>query len=128
MNVGIVCDFKEERWYSMDFVADTLVEGLPKIAGVIPNKLCPPMRVRFSGRAMPGSFKLAGNLDRVINRLYEYPRYLREHSGLDAYHVVDHSYAHLVHALPAERTVVTCHDVDTFRCLFAPELEPRSYL
>jgi glycosyltransferase involved in cell wall biosynthesis len=31
--------------------------------------------------------------------------------------VVDHSYAHLVHCLPADRTVVTCHDTDAFLCL-----------
>jgi glycosyltransferase involved in cell wall biosynthesis len=28
------------------------------------------------------------------------------------FHVLDHSYAHLVNHLPAERTLVTCHDVD----------------
>jgi glycosyltransferase involved in cell wall biosynthesis len=33
------------------------------------------------------------------------------------FHIVDHSYAHLVHSLPAQRTVVTCHDADAFRCL-----------
>jgi glycosyltransferase involved in cell wall biosynthesis len=27
--------------------------------------------------------------------------------------------------LPADRTVVTCHDLDTFRCLLEPEREPR---
>ncbi|MBC7909379.1 MAG: glycosyltransferase family 4 protein, partial [Pyrinomonadaceae bacterium] len=39
-----------------------------------------------------------------------------------------HSYAQLVHHLPAERTIVTCHDIDTFRCLLEPEREPRSKL
>src|SRR6185295_18885544 len=41
-------------------------------------------------------------------------------------HVVDHSYAQLVHQLPADRTLVTCHDLDTFRSILEPELEPRS--
>ena len=38
------------------------------------------------------------------------------------YHVVDHSYAHVVHVLPASRTVVTCHDADAFLGLVAPHL------
>src|SRR5205823_211201 len=37
-----------------------------------------------------------------------------------AYHVADHSYAHLARALPAGRTGVYCHDVDAFRSLFDP--------
>jgi len=39
--------------------------------------------------------------------------------------VVDQSYAHLVASLPAGRSVVTCHDLDAFRCLFEPASEPR---
>jgi DNA-binding transcriptional LysR family regulator len=33
------------------------------------------------------------------------------------FHLVDHSYAHLVDALPRGRVVVTCHDTDAFRPL-----------
>jgi glycosyltransferase involved in cell wall biosynthesis len=44
----------------------------------------------------------------------------------DVYHVIDHSYGQLVHRLPAARTVVTCHDLDTFRSLLRPEDERRS--
>jgi glycosyltransferase involved in cell wall biosynthesis len=43
----------------------------------------------------------------------------------DAFHIVDHSYAHLVHELPSERTGVLCHDLDTFRCLLGEEVRPR---
>src|SRR5262249_48681405 len=43
----------------------------------------------------------------------------------DLFHVVDHSYAQLLHGLPAERSGVFCHDLDTFRCLLQPEQEPR---
>jgi glycosyltransferase involved in cell wall biosynthesis len=39
---------------------------------------------------------------------------------------VDHSYAHLVHALPPGRALVTCHDLGAFRCLLEPEKEKRS--
>ena len=63
-----------------------------------------------------------------LNRYVDYPRQLRRPPGrgaFDLYHLVDHSYAQLVHALPAGRAVVTCHDLDTFRCLLDPAAEPR---
>ena len=44
----------------------------------------------------------------------------------DVFHVLDHSYAQLVHRLPPDRTVVTCHDLDTFRSVLEPAAEPRS--
>jgi glycosyltransferase involved in cell wall biosynthesis len=86
------------------------------------------MKFRFSRAPLLRKYQSATNLDRVINRLHEYPRFLKRHCGLDVYHIVDHSYAHLVHVLPRDRVIVTCHDVDTFRCLFSPDQEPRSYL
>ena len=43
----------------------------------------------------------------------------------DLYHIIDHSYGQLVHALPPGRAVVTCHDLDAFRCLLEPAAEPR---
>jgi glycosyltransferase involved in cell wall biosynthesis len=72
---------------------------------------------------------LAFKIDRGLNRWWDYPRRLRAiASSFDVFHVVDHTYAHLVHALPPEKTVVTCHDIDTFRSLFYPTEEPRSPL
>jgi glycosyltransferase involved in cell wall biosynthesis len=65
------------------------------------------------------------NGDRIINRFWDYPRLFRQISDFDVYHVVDHSYSHLVHYLPAARTIVTCHDLDTFRCLLDPAAEKR---
>ena len=38
---------------------------------------------------------------------------------------MDHSYSQLIHDLPAGRTVVTCHDLDTFVCVLEPERQPR---
>src|SRR5262249_2206286 len=64
---------------------------------------------------------LARNFDRVANRLRDYPRYLRAVSHqFDAFHIADHSYAALVHALPAARTGVFCHDLDAFRSILDP--------
>lgn len=66
------------------------------------------------------------NADRLVNRHIDYPRQVRKSvSRYDIFHVVDHSYAHLVHYLPAERTIVSCHDLDAFRCLLEPDKEPR---
>jgi glycosyltransferase involved in cell wall biosynthesis len=66
------------------------------------------------------------NGDRLLNRFVDYPRWLRGRTqDFELFHVVDHSYSQLIHVLPCERTVVTCHDLDTFRCLLDPEHEDR---
>lgn len=122
IRVGVVCDLAEENWPSMDLVAEMLVENLERECGsrFEPHTLRPPTRCRFP---------LFRNTGRFAGRFWDYPRYLaRRKAGFDLFHIVDHSYAHLVQELPAERTVVTCHDLDTFRCLLAPESEPRSML
>src|SRR5207237_7904400 len=117
--IGLVADLHEERWPSMDLIADMLVAHLPA-SGVNARLLRPPMVRRFSVR---GGLRHAGHTaDRMINRLWDYPRWLSWHRDHhDIFHVVDHSHSHLIHGLPSERTVVTCHDLDTFRCLLRPE-------
>ena len=88
------------------------------------SSACPPYVRRFT-RATNG--RLPANADRFLNRFWDYPRHLqRVGAGYDLFHVVDHSYAHLVNALPAGRAVVTCHDVDAFRSLVTPGEERRS--
>jgi glycosyltransferase involved in cell wall biosynthesis len=125
--VAVVCDLREENWHSMNLVADALIEGLRvgHAGQFSAARVCPPLRRRFSraGEWVGPRF----NADRLLNRFWSYPRHLAGRRGeFDVFHVVDHSYAHLVHQLPAERTVVTCHDLDTFRCLLKPDAEPRS--
>jgi glycosyltransferase involved in cell wall biosynthesis len=62
----------------------------------------------------------------MLNRQVFYPRWIRrQERDFDVFHVVDHSYAALVHALPPHRTGVYCHDLDAFRCLLSPRDEPR---
>lgn len=57
----------------------------------------------------------------MIRRYWSYRRWLARRRGTaDVFHVIDHSYAHLVHVLPPERTVVTCHDTDAFRAIVEP--------
>src|SRR5262249_25372832 len=38
----------------------------------------------------------------------------------DLFHVADHSYSQLLHALPSERTGVFCHDLDAYASLLGP--------
>jgi glycosyltransferase involved in cell wall biosynthesis len=127
LKVGVVADLIEEGWPSMDLVAEMLVEHLgPASEGrVDPVLVRPSMRRRFSraGAVAGRGF----TVDRLLNRFWDYPRRLRRLAPrYDVFHLVDHSYAQLVHELPAGRTVVTCHDLDTFRCLLEPGEEPRS--
>ena len=127
--IAVVCDLREENWHSMNLVADALIENLwAGHAGQFrPARVCPPLRRRFSraGASAGRGF----NADRLFNRFLDYPRYVaRRRAEFDLFHVVDHSYAQLVHHLPPERTVVTCHDLDTFRCLLDPRAEPRPRL
>ena len=76
---------------------------------------------------MAGPASPAFNADRLLNRLWDYPRRLRRRAvEFDLFHVCDHSYAQLVHALPAGRVGVYCHDLDAFRSLLEPrEARPR---
>ena len=129
LRVGIVCDLLEENWPSMDLVADELLRTLPVVASprIAPVRIRPAMAGWPAAIARTSHVRAAVNANRYLDRHRRYPRWLRRHRGnLDAYHVVDHTYAHLVHELPAERTVVTCHDVDAFRSLFDPAGERRS--
>jgi glycosyltransferase involved in cell wall biosynthesis len=116
--VGIVCDLREERWYSMDLVADMLLDHLPGVSGgeIVPTRLCPAMARRSTLVPLVGRTRAARLADRLAGRLWDYPRWLAPQAGdFDLFHVVDHSYAHLVRVLPASRTIVTCHDLDAVR-------------
>ncbi len=119
--VALLADFLAERWPSMDLVADMYAASLPRaFASAGPRMeidLLRPELKRRTSRLHPAGW----NFDRLINRLFDYPLYARaRRREYDLLHIVDHSYSQLVHALPAARTVVTCHDLDTFRCLWEP--------
>lgn len=71
-------------------------------------------------------WKSAKNFDRWYNRWIVYPSFAKRLSLLpDFFHIVDHSYAHLVNYLPEGKTGVFCHDLDAFKCILAPDQEPR---
>ena len=110
-----------------DMVFDNLCADYRSTVKVTPVR--PRMVWRLSRLPRFGGKRGAYSADRLLNRFWDYPRYLASRKReFDLYHILDHSYAQLVNHLPAERTMVTCHDLDTFRCLLDPEREPRSRL
>lgn len=128
-SVAVIHDMVEEGWPSMDQMGALLTARLPVLA---PGLKVTPVRhpmTRVVSHAPADRFRHAHFADRLLNRMLLYPKHLRTAVAgrHDLYHVVDHSYSQLVLDLPAESTIVTCHDVDTFRSLVAagPDHEPR---
>jgi len=119
--VAIVADLRSERWTSMDLVADMLQAHLgtsAEAAGLSVEMLCPDLPLSPLRHLPRGAM-----LERYRQRFVAYPRWLeRRADQFEVFHVVDHSYAHVVLHLPASRTVVTCHDADAFLPLVAPHL------
>jgi glycosyltransferase involved in cell wall biosynthesis len=126
LRIAIVADYAEEGWPSMDLVADMLLDHLRREhAATIDAALIRPRMPRRFTQVPLVSGRLAV-LDRATARQWDYPRQLKRVGAFDVYHVVDHTYAHLVHGLQAGRTIVTCHDLDAFRSILQPEDERRS--
>jgi len=125
--LALLMDPREEGWPSMDLVGEALLEGLsahPSEVSVVPLRPRIPALVR--GLPRLGTRNAAFNADRLLTRFGAYPlQALRTRPRAEAFHVVDHTYAQLVHALPASRTGVFCHDLDAFRSVVEPEREPR---
>jgi glycosyltransferase involved in cell wall biosynthesis len=117
----------EEGWPSMDQMGALLSSRVPIFA---PGLQVTPIHHRMRRIASPGPLgrvQPAFFADRVLNRMVLYPGKVRRRVAgrFDLYHIVDHSYAQLALELPGRATIVTCHDVDTFRSLVEPEDEPR---
>ena len=126
LRVALCADFPEERWPSMDRVAHELLDRVRRnhAHAVELTPVCPPFARRAS-RIWPAGRSFT--VDRALNRWWDYPRAAAKvASDFELFHIIDHSYSQLVHRLPAGRSIVTCHDLDTFRSVLIPEDEPRS--
>jgi glycosyltransferase involved in cell wall biosynthesis len=127
--VGLVADFVEEGWPSMDLAAELTRLAVERFGGdeFGATLLRPPLPRPARGLPWLGA-GTRHNLDRYLGRYLAYPRWLRaRRGGYALFHLVDQSYAHLVHALPAGRSVVTCHDLDAFRSLLGEDREARPW-
>ena len=117
----------------MDLCADMLLQTLAHEHQdfVTAEVVRPSYKRLFSVMPAPAKAKkAANNADRIYNRFREYPRALArtvKRRPFDVYHIIDHSYAQLAHALPSDRVVVTCYDLDAFKSLLEPDREPRPF-
>lgn len=103
MRVHLFADSPQENWPSMDRYARSLFRALKTVApeGDFHLLVPPDPPAGLRGRPL------------VLWRLLVYPLWARRHPA-DVYHVLDHSYGHLLFALDGSRTVVTVHDVAPF--------------
>ncbi|ATB45470.1 glycosyltransferase family 4 protein [Corallococcus macrosporus] len=125
--LALLMDPREEGWPSMDLVGEALLAGLAAQTSEVRAEALRPSMPEVA-RRLPrvGLRNAAFNADRVLTRFGLYPgRALLARGRYDVFHVVDHTYAQLVHALPASRTGVYCHDMDAFRSVLEPHREPR---
>lgn len=95
-----------ENFKSMEVYADALFRALEKIEGIkVSLHRWPQLKKTFLSRCRGFEvFKI------YWMRFIVYPRQL-DILPADVYHILDHSYAHLLKCLPTERTVITCHDL-----------------
>lgn len=123
--IAVIADSPDENWPSMDLVAEMLVrEWRGELASEVDAERLEWDLPHVTRRMT--SDRRAFTIDRVLGRFVRYPAHAAmARRGFDFFHVADHTYAHVVHALPRARTGVYCHDMDAFRCLLEPEREPR---
>ena len=127
LDIAVFFDAPEENWPSMDLSGAMLFEqwrSSPSL-GVAPTRVS--IRIPSLVRRVAGPRSAAFNADRALTRYVAYPlRALATRRPGRLFHVVDHSYAQLVHALPGARTGVYCHDLDVFQPLLSPGKRPPS--
>src|SRR5215475_10153693 len=76
-SVAVVCDLLEENWPSMQLVGEMLVNHLGSgysDAWSVAS-MCPPMRFRLARAPLVAN--VGFKLDRVVNRFWDYPRWVR---------------------------------------------------
>jgi len=112
----------------MDLVADMLMEQFAEHHGdrFEVTMIRPGLSTRF--RRGLGESGIGFSLDRLVTRFHGYPSLIRREqlrTRFDVFHIVDHTYGHLALELPADRTIITCHDIDAFRVICDPTVDRR---
>jgi glycosyltransferase involved in cell wall biosynthesis len=109
--IAVIADFLEEKWPSMDLVAEELATHLSALPGVEGTLVRSPLRTSL-GDAPPTATA------RALGRFAQLPLELSiKRLKADYLHIADHSYAHLALLFPRDRVGVFCHDIDAFRAL-----------
>ena len=99
--VGLFMPFKSDHWHSIERFSELLYQNLPI---QFPNFNL--TIVRPSER-----WKLMGE---TLGRRVIYTA-ASSFKKFDVYHIVDQSYSHIAHMMPAHKTVITCHDLEFWR-------------
>jgi glycosyltransferase involved in cell wall biosynthesis len=131
LSIAVFLDSPDENWLAMNLAGEMLVtEWKTSLAAEVEPTGFTIALPRLARRLLPARrAEPAFKLDRLAGRFLVYPPLVaRERRRHDFFHVVDHSYAHLVHMLPHAQTGVYCHDLDAFRSVLEPEKRPRSAL
>lgn len=130
LRLAVICDYPEEGWHSMDLCADMLITylKLEHSQNFEVIKVCPKFKPRLQLLPWLGKKKAAFNFDRLINRFWDYPNYLKTRvKDFDLFHIADHTYSQMALVLPSDRTGIFCHDIDAFRSVLEPDQEPRPW-
>ncbi len=112
LGLALVFDAPDEGWVSMERVGAELQRALSALGE-------PTVRLQWQlprvARAASGA-RRALNVDRALGRFGLYPaRLAAARRAHRLFHVVDHSYSHLLWLLPPGRAGVYCHDLDAYR-------------
>ncbi|WP_257455081.1 glycosyltransferase family 4 protein [Archangium lipolyticum] len=128
LRLALLMDPLEEGWPSMDLAGEALHQQFhgPLAEAVYVTSMRPKLLPLARKLPVLRDRREALNVDRVLTRFLAYPaRTALGRRGQDAWHVVDHTYAQLVHTLPPGRAGVYCHDLDAFRSILEPYKERR---
>ncbi len=105
-NVLLLKNFIEDKRTSMEVYADNLVNAFSDCNTEFNIRYYRPATC-FSKNETAGRWQMR------FARYLEYPAQVKRFKA-DLYHITEHGYAHLIKNLPANRTVVTVHDLIPF--------------
>ena len=104
ISVCLIGDPPAEQFHSMNIYETALAGSLANIKGI------DLLRKKWPAEDKPFKNKYLALLQGYWNRHQSYPALLMPPVS-DLYHILDHSYAHLLAKLPPEKTIITCHDL-----------------
>jgi len=105
-NILLLKNFIEDKRTSMEVYADNLANAFSNLNTDFKIRYYRPA-TRFSNDGEAGHWQMR------FARYLEYPAQVKRFSA-DLYHITEHGYAHLIKKLPADRTIITVHDLIPF--------------